>query len=426
MRILNMLVEMSATAIDAVVMIALLHAIMGVKRKSKLMIAATILVFVVITNLTDVAWIQTIAILIIGMIYSCMCIKGKVRDKMITCLAFNISLMMINMLISFLFMQFSGIKLIQLLSFQSGLRYLLLTIDKTVIIVICIFIISKISCVRLSTLEAGQIVLLLISSTLILDADYHVIVAAKNNEMIQRWAVVIAIGMLLVNAMSILVIFQIAKMHQEKLEDERLLNQMNQDKQMLLQMERSFEELQVVRHDLKHYFTVIGGLLEQESYEQAKEIVNHVLEKQLVRKNICYMKDTAINAVLNEKQQKCKDQQIPLDICITGEIYIEDKITVAILLSNLIDNAIEAQLPLSKKRIELSMYEEKKMYVMIIKNNIKESVLKKNPGLKSTKTEYGHGFGLTSVREAVKKLDGHIQFSENGHQFVVEVLLCNQ
>ena len=63
---------------------------------------------------------------------------------------------------------------------------------------------------------------------------------------------------------------------------------------------------------------------------------------------------------------------------------------------------------------------------MIIKNNIKESVLKKNPGLKSTKTEYGHGFGLTSVREAVKKLDGHIQFSENGHQFVVEVLLCNQ
>ena len=60
---------------------------------------------------------------------------------------------------------------------------------------------------------------------------------------------------------------------------------------------------------------------------------------------------------------------------------------VAILLSNLLDNAMEAAEKAELRKVQLEMYEEKGMYYIDIINTVNASVLHHNPKLQSTKKD---------------------------------------
>ena len=132
--------------------------------------------------------------------------------------------------------------------------------------------------------------------------------------------------------------------------------------------------------------------------------MQEILKTELKVENIFYMNSRMVNAVINQKAALCKNENIPFDVQITGDFQWHQESNVAILLSNLLDNAIEAEkLQTEKQQIALKMFVYKDSMNIIVENYIQESVLQKNPNLKTSKHDKrGHGIGSDSVKELVR------------------------
>ena len=173
-----------------------------------------------------------------------------------------------------------------------------------------------------------------------------------------------------------------------------------------------------LNHDLKSYLLIILGYLENAEYEQARLHLVEILDRQLKMNLIHYESSGEINAVLNDKLSYAEQHAITLDMHISGEVPREDNMNVAILLSNLLDNAMEAAEKAELRKVQLEMYEEKGMYYIDIINTVNASVLHHNPKLQSTKKDkQQHGIGLKSVRHIVKQLEGSLQMFEEDDAF---------
>ena len=103
-----------------------------------------------------------------------------------------------------------------------------------------------------------------------------------------------------------------------------------------------------------------------------------------------------------------------------------DAVDMCVILSNLLDNAIEA------KKTKINCAKEVRLSISIVgnylhitvQNRIFESVLQKNKALKTSKSDAKlHGFGILSVNETVAKHDGMMSFTKKMIGFVADVMV---
>ena len=103
-----------------------------------------------------------------------------------------------------------------------------------------------------------------------------------------------------------------------------------------------------------------------------------------------------------------------------------ENIDICILLSNLIDNAIEACAETDKPEITLNMSGQNNYYCILIENTVKYEVLKNNPHLFTTKNDKSvHGIGTKSISEIINKYHGMSECYEESGKFAVNIMLLD-
>ena len=101
-----------------------------------------------------------------------------------------------------------------------------------------------------------------------------------------------------------------------------------------------------------------------------------------------------------------------------------NELDMSILISNLLDNAIEGCGGADTPMIEFTISRQKSFLYIIAKNIISTSVLSANPNLVTNKDNRSlHGFGIKSIRELARKYNGTVEFREDGSFFIAEVCL---
>ena len=180
-----------------------------------------------------------------------------------------------------------------------------------------------------------------------------------------------------------------------------------------------------MRHDYKNHLACIQTLLLEEKYDTvidyAKKVSDFYLQ-QSTASEIC--NNHTINAVLHAKSDVCQKYGILLDIKVAGDTSTLDGVDTSIVLFNLLDNAIDANMNNENKWISLEMYQEKCYFNIFVKNPINESVLKKNPQLLSTKESSGkHGLGHLNVADAVNKNGGIVEYYEKDNTFIAHIMM---
>ena len=114
-------------------------------------------------------------------------------------------------------------------------------------------------------------------------------------------------------------------------------------------------------------------------------------------------------------------------ICsIENDISGVEDIDLCNLIGNLLDNAICAaeKCDLDSRLIEVRISSAGSKLVMIVKNSIRDSVLKENPNLKSTKPNSAeHGFGIKTIKYIAAKYNGEFDFYEEDLIFIIRVEL---
>ena len=103
-----------------------------------------------------------------------------------------------------------------------------------------------------------------------------------------------------------------------------------------------------------------------------------------------------------------------------------DTIELAIALSNLLDNAIEAEQKEQEQEIHLNMEVVDEMFNLIVENHIQNSVLCVNPKLvTSKKNKAEHGLGIPTVREIVNQYQGFLNISEEANNVIENLGIDN-
>ena len=202
--------------------------------------------------------------------------------------------------------------------------------------------------------------------------------------------------------------------------------QLDKQKAMIEKAYQMQRETRILSHDLKHYAMAWTKLLEEGNVEQAKkQMAGFTGAVSSIGVNVYYIVDNEmLNAVMYEKAQLCRKKDIFVRWQITTSYPKEREMDMAIVFSNLMDNAIRAEenLPEAKRFIGVDCFEVNNIRHFIVSNYIEESVLDRNPQLHTTKEDAeNHGLGILSVKKVVNQYGGLIDISEENSRFMVHI-----
>ena len=136
--------------------------------------------------------------------------------------------------------------------------------------------------------------------------------------------------------------------------------------------------------------------------------------------------NSVVNSIVNHKLSTATSMGIKVS-CLSTTCFVGiDDLDLCSLLSNTLDNAVTAclELPEDEARelnIKISC-ENNANYTFIVRNTIKESILKKNPQLMTIKRDKSnHGYGIQVLRDIASKYDGNVDFYEEYSMFCCRI-----
>ncbi|MDD3306211.1 MAG: GHKL domain-containing protein [Acetobacterium sp.] len=209
--------------------------------------------------------------------------------------------------------------------------------------------------------------------------------------------------------------------------DKVLLSQQNKyyQKQFEL-MESSLKTTKAMRHDLRNHLSVIYALLEKEERGAALKHLAKMTDVYDDKKQYACTENIDIDSILNFKIQAAEQQNIKivLDLSIPEKMDIPS-FDLAIILGNLLDNAIEAVAELEKERqIKTKISYARGRLIILVENPYQgERVKVGNRYLTTNKETNQHGLGLENIKSVLQKYDGTMEITQQKEVFSVSLLL---
>ncbi len=186
-----------------------------------------------------------------------------------------------------------------------------------------------------------------------------------------------------------------------------------------------YKQMMGWKHDLKNHISMITGLLEIGTKEEALSYINEINSNiSKLDKNI-YTNNIAINSIIASKMKIIEEKNINinLELSINAEIKISN-IDICIILGNLLDNSIEAGSTISEYRfINLKIVSEHSRLVIKISNNTNGIVNEVNGRFLTTKNNDISGVGLIQIDNIVKKYDGYINRKHENNIFTTYMMI---
>ncbi|MBQ7956690.1 MAG: GHKL domain-containing protein [Clostridia bacterium] len=195
-------------------------------------------------------------------------------------------------------------------------------------------------------------------------------------------------------------------------------------------MKNRNEEIQKIRHDMKNHLMTISSLIASKEYDRVKTYLTSLDEQFSRIKRLDFTGNITVDTVISDIKEKCTKENIDFTIngCLAQKTGVDD-ISMTCVMTNILNNAYEACLRAdenSEKFIKLDIVPSGGCIVIKCQNS--KSVSEK-PGLhnyKSSKSGYGHGYGMRIIKDIVGNYDGVTEINDNGNVFEMKVLLTEK
>lgn len=420
------IIEHMASIMDGIVAVLFLGMMLGYRRDRKsLTVFFVVLQYIVAQYLSSHVILQIAVMIGINIVFCLVCLDGSIYIKCIWSIVEIAANVAINVIILPVLSMILQKPLGEFIATGYMVRVLFIVICQLLHMLCfsCIVAFFK-GEIYLKKREWFLVILIFAVNTLILMGVMDLGVKLRLSYSMQRLMMVFTFLLLLVFAGCIYLVYRISMMNQEAVKAKLIRMQLEDQKEMITEVHKMQTEINIVRHDMKHYVSLWLSLIRSGNKEQVEEQMQSYISKiEQMLVNVNYIQgNECINAILFNKFQRCKELNITVSYEITTNFDKENESDIAIILSNLLDNAIRAEEHMEKKRISVQIFKYNEIRQLIVSNRIDKPLLEENPKLMTTKKDKdNHGFGLLSVKSIVKKLGGSIDISDDDGEFIIHI-----
>lgn len=192
------------------------------------------------------------------------------------------------------------------------------------------------------------------------------------------------------------------------------------------EIETMYTKMRGWRHNYRNHIQVMKALAEKGDIEAIKDYLNKLDEDLTTIDLVVKTGNTMADAILNSKISLAKSKGIKVKVDAHIPIKLKmSELDSCVILGNLFDNAIEANLPLPEDERLIRVYMDMKntqLYISFTNFTASGKLAKEANLFKTTKGD-GHGFGLVSIDSIIEKLDGYISRNSEDGAFTTEILI---
>lgn len=249
----------------------------------------------------------------------------------------------------------------------------------------------------------------------------------KDNEVAGLFLVIISVGILALS-MTVYQTFQYMCNYFEKEKQYEMIDYQNNVLiKATLERDETYKEIRKIWHDFNNHISCIDMLLQMDNIKRARDYIYEMkINSQKVNFEIKTGNEIA-DAVINQKYMLAKKNHIVFSVQgFIGENLGITAVDLCALLSNALDNAIEANLKIQNitmRRISVHMKPYKEYLLIEITNTVAEEIEGIEDLQTTKKDKISHGFGMLNMKKVVGKYEGYLQHHCENKEFNLSIML---
>lgn len=185
------------------------------------------------------------------------------------------------------------------------------------------------------------------------------------------------------------------------------------------------KELRRMKHDMKGNLNTISRLLSQNNKEEALCYLAGLSDYAESHQKVLYSDDPYLNAVVTNYAIVFGENDITFEQDIQlGKMELHH-VEMCLVLNNALQNALEASMKLlpEQRYVRLQVKTKQSRFLFRITNHFNSELVMDGGLPRSTKEGEGHGYGLTSIRDAAESVGGFAVCKIEDDMFVLDVAM---
>lgn len=194
-------------------------------------------------------------------------------------------------------------------------------------------------------------------------------------------------------------------------------------RQRLMLMDEAVRQMSIVQHDRRHFNNTLLSLLQQDETDKVAELIRQQSDA-IPKKPQSYCRNVPVNAAVSYYAELAHQQGIRCDLRLDiPEKLSVDELSLAMVVSNLMENAIAAVsvLPAEGRELRFTTVNAGQLILELI-NPYEGEISLDEKGL-PVSTKEGHGKGSQSVSDFVNKCGGELVYETTGGAFKVRMMV---
>lgn len=235
----------------------------------------------------------------------------------------------------------------------------------------------------------------------------------------------IAIVFWVIELLSYILFYIVTREYDEKMELTFMQHKARIEREQFDFTMKSYEEMRMLKHELKNYFSYGNTLLSQKRYDDLGKLFENLNVNKIGNIQFIDCGNNIINNVMNIMYNRgyIDGIEIKSKILVPSELNIRDS-EVYSLLGNLMENAIEACHSIENAQIEVHIKTGMNCLFIKVTNPILHEVTIKKGIIETSKPDKKlHGYGTKIIEIIVNKYDGYIKYNCKDNTFEADVML---
>ena len=183
-------------------------------------------------------------------------------------------------------------------------------------------------------------------------------------------------------------------------------------------------------HDFNHHLRALQTIANNHDIQKVSEYLDSLLAVPKTSLTLCRCGNDVIDAVINCKAMDAKNYRVDFHYSVEYDpTFVIDPVDLCAILSNQIDNALEAcqKLPEDhERRVDVKIWPQNgEMLFLQVFNSVGSNPFEGNENLVTTKVDpyHLHGYGLRNIQDTAAKYDGELKSIFQNGKFVSTVYL---